>query len=180
MDALPNELIQYIIQFVPIKQRIETRLVSSRFCDNFFCHDLVEIKRGAVYNNNKVIDRAIEIFGRININLRGCDNITDVSVSKLGNVYSLDLSGCKRITDASVSKLGNVYSLNLTGCDNITDASVSKLGNVHSLNLFGCNNITDASVSKLGNVHSLNLSGCYKITNTSIQLLRDKGVNVIR
>ena len=140
MDDLPNELIQYIIQFVPLKQRIEIRLVSSRFRDNFFCHDLIEIKRGTVYNNNtinkKVIDRAIEIFGRIKINL----------------------NGCKTITDESVSRLGNVYSLNLSGCNNITDASVSKLGNVHTLNLWGCNKITDAS----------------------IQLLRDKGVNVIR
>ena len=48
MDALPNELIQYITQFIPIKQRIEIMLVSSRFRDNFFCHDLVEIKREAV------------------------------------------------------------------------------------------------------------------------------------
>ncbi len=39
-----------------------------------------------------------------NLNLSGCDNLTNVSM--LGNVHTLDLSACDNLTD--VSKLGNV------------------------------------------------------------------------
>ena len=47
----------------------------------------------------------------------------------LNNVYDLDLSGCDKITD--VSMLGGTCSLNLSGCDRIT--CVDGLGSVKKL-----------------------------------------------
>ena len=67
------------------------------------------------------------------------------------NVHNLDLRHCENITD--VSALGNVYNLSLRGCENISD--VSALGNVHTLKLEHCDKITD--VSALRNVHTLSL-----------------------
>ena len=79
---------------------------------------------------------------------------TDASLRSLMenfNVFELDLSGCDGITD--VSMLGGVHTLNLRECEGITD--VSALGGVQTLNLVECKGITD--VSALGGVVNLTL-----------------------
>ena len=76
--------------------------------------------------------------------------------NKFPNLLSLNLSGCINLTDASVSEVARrcskLHTLNLSHCGNyITDASVSEVARrcskLHTLILRNCGNyITDASV----------------------------------
>lgn len=112
------------------------------------------------FSNNSPYSGDIDFLANAHtVNLRHCDNITDVSC--LRNVHTLDLSYCYKIED--VTALKSVHNLNLTNCVNITD--VSALGNVHTLNLSGCQGVND--VNALRNVHTLNLSGCKNILDVS-------------
>ena len=72
-----------------------------------------------------LLSRMIDPRKQLQIDLGGCDNVTDVSM--FGNVHTLNLSECSNLTD--VSMLGNVQTLILSYCSNVTD--VSMLGNVH-------------------------------------------------
>ena len=115
------------------------------------------------------------------LNLYGCQNITDASLSKVArgcsNLQSLNLFDCSNITDASVSEVArrcsNLQSLTLNGCWNITDTSLSGVArgcsNLQALNLLNCSNITDASLLEVArrcsNLQSLDLRHCRKITD---------------
>ena len=71
----------------------------------------------------------------LSMNLSGCQGITDMGVSALGDgcsqLHTIDLSGCRGITDMGVSALGagcgQLHTINLGGCPNITDMGVSAL-----------------------------------------------------
>ena len=96
-----------------------------------------------------------------------CSNVTDATISKLGNAHTLYLNHTK-VTDESVSKLVNAHTLYLSDTK-VTDVSVFKLVNAHTLDLSGTN-VTDASVSKLVNSHTLNLSYT-NVSNACIEKL---------
>ena len=123
----------------------------------------------------------------LSLNLTGCINLTDASVSEVARrcskLHTLNLRGCYNITDASVLEVArqgsNLQSLNLAGC-NITDASVVAVArgcsNLQSLGIRTCRNITDASVSEVArrcsNLHTLDLNmgfqGNNNITDLSV------------
>ena len=122
----------------------------------------------------------------LSLNLSGCINLTDASVSEVARrcskLHTLNLSHCGNyITDASVSEVARrcskLHTLILRNCGNyITDASVlevaSGCSNLHTLILGGCNRITDASVSEVArrcsNLHTLDLGWCSNITDASV------------
>ena len=166
MEFLPREIIIEIFGYLSFNELIKLQLMDKLFKQiirkNKWPHITVRPKN-SLHKINFIIDN----YSFTNYDLSNCNQITDTSVSKLGNCHTLNFSWCSQITDAGVSKLGNCHTLNLSGCSQITNESVSKLGNCHTLNLYGCDKITDASVSKLGNCHTLNLAFCYQITDAS-------------
>jgi hypothetical protein len=103
------------------------------------------------------------------IDLSGCDQITDEGLCHLRNLQSLDLSRCTGITDAGLSNLRNLKELFLTWCPQITDHGLCRLGNLQYLNLSYCLGITDAGLVSLRNLKEINLQGCDQITDEGLR-----------
>ena len=69
------------------------------------------------------------------LDLQGCENITEIGISALGQscplLSSISLPHCNKVTDIGISALGvgcPLYSnIDLTGCNNITDVDISRL-----------------------------------------------------
>jgi len=133
------------------------------FADN--CHDLLEI------------------------DLHGCVNLTDISVTALltegRQLRELRLAQCSLLTDESFLSLPmehsyeNLRVLDLTDCNSLTDAGISKIVNaaprLRNLVLAKCREVTDrgvVAVTRLGkNLHYIHLGHCSRITDYGVSNL---------
>ena len=100
------------------------------------------------------------------LDLSGCEEVTDRSVSDLRRVASLenvDLSLCNQITDSSLMALAGLpvlRSINLNWCYGVTDSGLSALRQCESLesvSLWSCEEITDVGVEALANLPKLRI-----------------------
>jgi hypothetical protein len=88
-----------------------------------------------------------------------------LAIASLQSLRELDLSGCEEVTDTSVSELRRVSSLqkiDLSFCNQITDASLIALAGLPALrflNLNWCYGVTDAGLSGLARSSWRVLSG---------------------
>jgi hypothetical protein len=98
------------------------------------------------------------------LDLAGCDKVTDCSVAELCRAISLeklDLSFCNQITDSSLvalAKLPALRVLNLNWCYSVTDFGLTALGRCSSLelvSLWGCDDVTDAGIEALAGLPNL-------------------------
>jgi F-box/leucine-rich repeat protein 14 len=121
------------------------------------------------------------------LNLRSCDNISDIGVGFLGenglNLHSLDVSFCANITDSGMkhiaSGISSLRSLSLTTCS-IGDDGLKRLSKALSdlevLNIGQCVAITDEGLLSLAEhsnrLRSLDLYGCPKVTSSALALVR--------
>ena len=101
-----------------------------------------------------------------NLYLRYCDNITDMGVSYIDNLLSLDITGCSKITNNGIlemKKNNNLEKLNISETmidDEGIEAIVKLFPNLKNLNISNIN-ITNISMKYLINLNllELNLSG---------------------
>ena len=71
------------------------------------------------------------------------DIVTDDIVKKLHKCYSLNLSYCEQLTVISIKKLGNCHTINVIGFKKITDDSVNQSFKKKLLAFYGkCKRIT--------------------------------------
>jgi len=100
------------------------------------------------------------------LDLAGCEDVTDRSVSELRRVSSLeklDLSFCNQITDSSVNVLAELpvlRSLSLNFCYLVGDSGLRSLGeckSLESVSLLSCEKITDAGVEALASLPNLRI-----------------------
>lgn len=125
------------------------------------------------------------------LNLKGCYNVTDISITKafvktMFTLTVLNLSLCKQVTDTSVDRicrfLCNLEVLDLGGCCNITNGALlyCAKGLVHlkNLNLRSCRHISDLGIAHIAglttategnkNLNQLCLQDCQKITDNAL------------
>jgi DNA-binding Xre family transcriptional regulator len=124
------------------------------------------------------------------LDLSGCDGITDHSVSRLRQVASLeelDLSFCNQITDASLLALAGLPALrflNLNWCYGVTDSGLTGLGHCKSLevvSLWSCEEVTDSGVEALAMLPSLRvleLPEFAAITDQALTVLSAKNTSL--
>jgi hypothetical protein len=136
--------------------------------------------------NDEAVIALTQIPSLTELDLSGCDQVTDVSVSRLKKINGLeilDLSFCNQISDASLvqlAELENLRSLNLNWCYAVTDGGLSalaKCSSLQSLSLWGCEEVTDLGVTalaKLPILRSLDLPEFASITDASLIMLSDK------
>jgi hypothetical protein len=85
--------------------------------------------------------------------------ITDMALSKLSDIRSLNLRGNKLITDKGLENLLNITDLDLSENDKISDSSLKRLTKITKLALLNNERITDYGINELFNINSLQLSG---------------------
>ena len=125
----------------------------------------------------------------LEIDLQGCENITDFSVKSLLQsaryLRELRLAQCLRITDNAILSLSSdvkfetLRILDLTGCLQLTDLAVERIidsaPRLRILVLAKCLEITDRAVhaiTKLGkNLHDIHLGRCVQITDDALKEL---------
>ncbi len=117
----------------------------------------VAIIEGVDLGDSEVL--ALTAFHQLNeLNLGGCEEITDKSISqlhRLPNLQKIDLSLCNQTTDISLftlSLLPRLHFLNLSWCYSVTDNGLKRLGQCKSLEsilLWSCEEITDEGVEAL-------------------------------
>lgn len=125
----------------------------------------------------------------LEIDLQGCENITDSSTSALlqGGRYlrELRLAQCHLVTDNAFlslpmhMKFETLRILDLTACFRLTDAAVERIiesaPRLRILVLAKCLELTDRSVlaiCKLGkNLHDIHLGRCLQITDAALKEL---------
>lgn len=98
------------------------------------------------------------------LDLSGCEDITDRSVSelrRLSGLEKLDLSFCNQITDSSLMALAGLpalRSINLNWCYGVTDSGLGALSQckwLESVSLWSCEEVTDEGVTELANLPNL-------------------------
>ncbi|XP_006266653.2 F-box and leucine-rich repeat protein 13 [Alligator mississippiensis] len=118
------------------------------------------------------------------LNLRYCENVTDIGIEALGNMLSLismDISGTN-ISDMGLGALGNsgrMKELSVSECKKITDIGIQKfcqgVTDLQYFNVSYCPQLTNETAKALAlychNLTSLNLAGCPKMTDLGIQYL---------
>lgn len=125
----------------------------------------------------------------LEIDLHGCVNLTDISVTSLiregRQLRELRLAQCFRLTDESFLALPaehvyeNLRVLDLTDCHQLSDSGISKVVNaaprLRNLVLAKCRNVTDrgvVSITRLGkNLHYIHLGHCSRITDYGVSHL---------
>ena len=121
------------------------------------------------------------------LNLRSCDNISDIGIGFLGenglNLLSLDISFCANIADSGMKHIAagicTLRSLSLTTCS-IGDEGLKRLAkalsDLEELNIGQCVAITDEGLLSLADnsfkLRSLDLYGCPKVTSNALALVR--------
>lgn len=120
---------------------------------------------------------ALSSFRSLNeLDLSGCDDVTDRSISCLSHISSLeelDLSFCNQITDASLAALARLpalRSLILNFCYAVGDSGLVSLSGCKSLelvSLMGCEEITDIGVKALASLPSLRVLDLPEFTAVS-------------
>ena len=117
------------------------------------------------------------------LDLSGCDEITDCSVSelcRLSSLEKLDLGFCNQITDVSLGTLARLpvlRSLNLNWCYGLTDLGMGALReceSLESISLWSCEGITDRGVEALAglpNLKNLELPEFAAITDNGLSAL---------
>ena len=103
-----------------------------------------------------------------------------IAITELPSLRELDLSGCEEVTDHSISELSRVSSLeeiDLSFCNQITDTSLTVLAGLPALrliNLNWCYGVTDSGLNALGRCESLesvSLWSCEEVTDEGIEAL---------
>lgn len=124
------------------------------------------------------------------LDLSGCEEVTDSSVSELRRVSALeklDLSFCNQIMDSSLMALAGLPALrflNLNWCYGVTDSGLSALGQCKSLeavSLWSCEEVTDAGVEALAglpNLRILELPEFAAITDRTLMVLSAKTISL--
>jgi F-box/leucine-rich repeat protein 14 len=125
------------------------------------------------------------------LDLSGCEDLTDYSISALHRVSSLellDLSFCNQITDSSLKALAALpvlRSINLNWCYGVTDDGLRSLGrcqSLESITLWSCELITDAGVSALASLPHLtvlDLPEFAHITDSALAALSANASNLL-
>lgn len=136
--------------------------------------------------NDEAVAAIAQIISLRELDLSGCDEITDSSVSRLRELKcleTLDLSFCNQISNKSLIQLAmlkNLRSLNLNWCYAVNDSGLSALENCSSLeviSLWGCEEVTDLGVTALAtlpNLRSLDLPEFASITDSALIILSAK------
>jgi len=138
-----------------------------------------------------VTDTGLKSLSRIptldDLNLRSCDNVSDIGIGFLGSaspspLRRLDVSFCDRVTDSSMahvgSGMGGLVSLSLSACQ-ITDGGVARiskdLGQLEVLNIGQCSRVTDQAIQSIADniktLKSIDLYGCTKISSAGFEIL---------
>ena len=145
----------------------------------------VAVLKGNGLGDSEVI--AIASFRLLReLDLSGCEEVTDRSVSELGKLSSLeklDLSFCNQITDCAVTALAGLPALrflNLNWCYGVTNSGLNALGQCRSLeavSLWSCEEVTDAGVEALAslpNLKGLELPEFAAVTDRTLWILSAK------
>jgi len=129
------------------------------------------------------------------INLRSCDNVSDVGLRYLSEggviLHSLDISFCDKITDQGLEYLSRglpeIQELSLNSCA-ITDEGLVKVAStmteLKTLNIGQCSRITDRGVNAIidgcPQLSNLDIYGCPRITTPTIERLMSSNVQLSR
>lgn len=129
------------------------------------------------------------------INLRSCDNVSDVGLRYLAEggvvLHSLDISFCDKITDQGLEYLSRglpeIQELSLNSCA-ITDEGLVKVAatmtELKTLNIGQCSRITDRGVNAIidgcPQLSNLDIYGCPRITTPTIERLMSSNVQLSR
>nr|XP_018915416.1 PREDICTED: uncharacterized F-box/LRR-repeat protein C02F5.7-like [Bemisia tabaci] len=120
------------------------------------------------------------------LNLNGCNKITDVSLEyafKFPELQILDLSKCQQITHHGLKFVGlhnpSLEAITLCECFNLTDEGVvllsKSLRRLKTLNLEGCKQLTDRSIESIidhcNSLQNLNIRHCSKMTSPNVSRL---------
>ena len=150
-----------------------------------------------------VTDTGLKSLARIGtlreLNLRSCDNVSDIGLGFLGDgsvtsssgqsvnyvasaLHRLDVSFCDRVTDSAMvhvaSGLPHLVSLSLSACA-ISDAGIARLAKdlkrLEVLNIGQCVRLTDAAIEtiaeQMASLRSIDLYGCTKISVAGLKRL---------
>lgn len=120
------------------------------------------------------------------LNLRSCDNISDIGMAYLTEggsaIVSLDVSFCDKISDQALSHISqglfHLRTLSLNQCQ-ITDEGISKLAKslheLETLNIGQCSRITDKGLQTLAeeltNLKNIDLYGCTQLTPAGLEIV---------
>ncbi|CAB0031025.1 unnamed protein product [Trichogramma brassicae] len=117
------------------------------------------------------------------LNLRSCDNISEIGMAYLaeGNskISSLDVSFCDKVGDQALQNISqglyNLRSLSLSACP-ISDEGIHKISKnqqeLETLHIGQCSRLTDQSVfsivENMPKIRSIDLYGCTRITKQGL------------
>ncbi|XP_058820424.1 F-box/LRR-repeat protein 14 [Topomyia yanbarensis] len=113
------------------------------------------------------------------LNLRACDNISDIGMAYLteggSSISSLDVSFCDKIADQALTHISqglfHLKSLSLSACQ-ITDEGLGKIAkslhDLETLNIGQCSRVTDKGLEvlaeELNNLRAIDLYGCTRLS----------------
>jgi len=137
-----------------------------------------------------VTDTGLKSLARIGqlekLNLRSCDNVSDIGVGFLAEggsqLNKLDVSFCDRVSDSAMAHiatgLAQLSSLSMSSCQ-ITDAGIGRIAkdlqSLETLNIGQCIKLTDKTVETIANqiksLRSIDLYGCTKISTEGLKAL---------
>jgi len=138
-----------------------------------------------------VTDTGLKSLSRLpslrELNLRSCDNVSDIGVGFLAESTSasltrLDVSFCDRVSDSAMAHLATglptLTSLSMSSCQ-VTDQGIARLAphmkNLNTLNIGQCVKLTDRAVQTISeeikSLRSIDLYGCTKISSEGLKVL---------
>ena len=140
------------------------------------CKNLEEL----IVSHNDYIYKLGDLEFKINkINLRGCENLEDIS--NLINVNELDLTLCESLSDIStLGKSKCLKKLSISRCEEIYDINgIEECQTLEYIDLSGCVYIKDISpLLKIKNLKYVNLKFCKYVKDTDIDLLKNLGIEL--
>ncbi|XP_043275383.1 F-box/LRR-repeat protein 20 isoform X2 [Venturia canescens] len=134
----------------------------------------------------------IRLRGIKELNLSGCNRVTDVSLKhafKFSELRILDLSMCQQITHVGLDYLTKnnpaIEDLNLSQCHNVTDTGIlyvsQRLHRLKRLHLQSCSQLTDHSLDSIKlyckNLQYFDVRNCRSISIAGIESLCHLHVN---
>jgi len=138
-----------------------------------------------------VTDTGLKSLSRLpslrELNLRSCDNVSDIGVGFLAESTSasltrLDVSFCDRVSDSAMAHLATglptLTSLSMSSCQ-VTDQGIARLAPhmkaLNTLNIGQCVKLTDRAVQTISeeikSLRSIDLYGCTKISSEGLKVL---------
>lgn len=123
--------------------------------------------------------RMDECHSASELDLRGCINLSTISLFNAFQLNTLDISGLKKIT--SLADDFRVQNFKATNCTGLTDLNIGRTGIggiTNSIDLSGCVNLRNLAIAEASFSQLLDLGSCYRLSSLDLRYTNTKTINL--